>query len=138
MAITPTPPDDLCAYTQQPNGIHELTLKTMSAATVQAFFAHLNHIFDDKTPADPPLLILVDSVMTGLPPLNQLMPGGRDLVARHPQRPLVRYALLAHGNTRIIMSTLETFIKLFRPSNKVRTFHPSQRSEAINWLLSVA
>ncbi|MCC7209500.1 MAG: STAS/SEC14 domain-containing protein [Anaerolineae bacterium] len=124
-----------CLYRRLDSGIHELTFTNVSPDTVTELFAHLNAIFDGKTHRDPRLLILLDGSAAGFPPLNRVMNGGKDLVARHPDRPLVRYALIMQGNMRYIVSALERVIQLFRSSNEVRSFQSSERAAAEAWLL---
>lgn len=124
-----------CAYHLLPTGIHVITFNSATPDAVAELFVHLNAIFDGRTHNNPRLLILMDGSSTGIPSLNRLMIGAKDLVARHPDRPKVRYAFVFQGSMRYIMSALERFIQLFRATNEVRSFLPSERAQAEAWLL---
>lgn len=124
-----------CSYTHLDNGIHELVFKSSTPAAVTELFSNLNRIFDGKTRRDPPLRILIDGSASGIPPLIRLMPGARVLVAQHPDRPEVQYAFILPDGSNYLIATLETFIRLFRPTNKVQSFSSARRAAAIAWLL---
>ncbi len=135
MATAPSDNIVLCSYTQLDNGIHKLVLLNSSAATVHEIFAHLNRLYDSKKRGDPLLRIMIDASKSGIPPLAQVTAGARRLVAQHPDRPEVRFAFITSGRDSYILSTLETFIRVLRRSNRVRTFSASREAEAIAWLL---
>lgn len=124
-----------CAYRLLDSGIHEITFNSVSRDAVTEFFVHLNRTFDGKTQEDPRLMILIDGTASGFPSLSELMAGGRALVANHPHRPQVSYALVLRGHTRHIVFALERLIRLFRTTNRARSFMPQERDEAEAWLL---
>lgn len=124
-----------CAYRLLESGIHEITFDSGSPDTIAELFTHLNAIFDGKTHNDPRLLILLDGTSAGFPSLNRIIVSGKQMVDSHPDRPMVRYALVFDGSVRYIMSALENLVRLFRGTNEVRSFRPQEREQAEAWLL---
>ncbi len=135
MTDLPMPNVAECSYCHLDTGIHELVFKSSSASAVHELFILLNHLYDGKTRRDPPLRLLIDASLSGIPPLVRLMPGVRKLVAQHPNRPEVQYAFILPDGSSHLISTLEAFIRVLRPTNKVRSFNSSERAAAIAWLL---
>ncbi len=131
--ISPDTTYQRCAYRLHDNGIHELIYYETSRYAVDEMIAHVDRILE-QLPAETKLIrVLTDSSQTASQPFQYMLARLRELAVKYPNHPYIRSASLFDGG--VMMGPADVLFRLITRRNKFRLFKPSQREEAIKWLL---
>ena len=115
-----------CTYRFLDEGIHEHIFAEASCRAVDEFFAHAVEVLMENPNDTAPALI---DMSVGLPPVNYMLIGARDLARQLPERPLVPIALLVDHHP--LLQVLAIFM---RTITHLRLYKPSERAQAIDCL----
>ncbi len=123
----------LCVFSQLDNGIFVFALRTAARDAADEFLAQLEILFRDNEYG--PMLRTLHDLSNGVFPLNYTMPRIRLILARYPNRPKTRSAMIIDG---AIVSLVAGLIRLLQTQSKdtLCFFRPGMRDAAIEWLLS--
>jgi hypothetical protein len=135
MHVSQSQTSGLCTCQQLDNGIYDIVYTESSHQAAEEYLAHLDWLYDGKTPQDPTVRVMVDVSVSEQLPLNQMLPKIREFIRNHPYRPPTRNVYLLSDNC--YAHFLDTFVNMLRaPRDRVRYFNSSKRDEAIAWLLA--
>lgn len=122
-----------CLYRQE-GAMHIFTYTEASRSAVDAYMAHLREVLKTTPPHTKLIRILTDSSQCPkAQPLVYMMTQLREIDKNYPQRPLVRNASLFDGG--VISSITDSLFSTFSRRDKFRVFKPSQREQAVAWLM---
>jgi hypothetical protein len=115
-----------CVYRLLEDGIHEHIFMEASCSAVDVFFANaINVLMKDPNDSAPALI----DMSVGLPPVNYMLIGARDLARQLPERPNVPIALIVENH-----SLLQVLAIFMRSITVLRIYKPSERDRALDWL----
>jgi hypothetical protein len=115
-----------CVYRLLEDGIHEHIFMEASCRAVDVFFANaINVLMKDPNDSAPALI----DMSVGLPPVNYMLIGARDLARQLPERPNVPIALIVENH-----SLLQVLAIFMRSITVLRIYKPSERDQALAWL----
>jgi len=128
-------PSPACTYHQLDNGIHVLTIRSLSRAATIEYYEHFELLLDGQTKESPTFRWLTDSTI-GLGPIGFGFSQTRNLVNRLKDLPPMRSAWLVSSDN-FSLNLVESFVRMLRvPRIKFRTFTIDQRDQSIAWLLA--
>ncbi|MCU0497772.1 MAG: hypothetical protein MUF87_10505 [Anaerolineae bacterium] len=132
----PTTFSHVCTYQLHPTGIHELKFANHTHTAADAYIEYMTYFIRlYQTKPHEVLRVLLDESLSGLMPLGYLMPKLRQLVKDYPIRPPSRTAFLVQNGP--IVRVVDTMFQLMKtPREQARYFDPTQREQAIQWLLT--
>lgn len=121
-----------CIYSLR-EGIHWFDFRKASRHAVIEHLTQLEHLYKTHTPEDV-VPIIIDLRESGLPPMNHLARGLRDLNKRFPIQPHTIYAFIYKPG--LIVSMASTFFNLLNAhTGQVGRFFPADKADdAIVWL----
>lgn len=119
-------------YRHHDEGWHELVFHESSHAAIDALYVQLDLFF--QRPLTEKIHVLVDMTESGTLPMVYAFQTIRPLMARYPQRPPTRYALLS-ANRLDLMQLVKSTIVAIHPQINANYFGGNQRAAALAWLL---
>jgi hypothetical protein len=131
--LQPTYETNNFTHIAHPNGVQEFVFRTAGREAVDELVMRLDTLYR-STPKDTTLLELFD-IRVGIGSVSYAMKRAAELVRQHPNPPRIRGAMIYRDG--LVVSLLAPSVRLLRASNfEIRFFKPTQREEAIQWLLS--
>jgi hypothetical protein len=131
------PQASLVQVTILEGGVYVFGFASTSNAAVDDYVALLTRIYTENK--DQPLLRFVidgrqrtDGGRTAMPPLGYLMQQVREMLAKLPDRPTTRTAMVLDGP---FVSVLDMMVRMLRAKDVVRMFKPAQFDKAVEWTL---
>lgn len=118
-----------CSHKRLAERTHEFVLMEASIPALDELFNLVDAILHD-TPYPCTIYLLIDSSV-GTPPVGYCLTRIRALAKKYPRREAGRIAFVLRPQSPFI----RMFDILMRQYGDVRFFEPSQRAEAVEWLL---
>ena len=130
-----TPKESLVHVTIHEGDVYVFGFSSTTNAAVDDYVAVLTRIYNENK--DKPLLRFVidgrdqtGAGRTAMPPLGYLMQQVREMLAKLPDRPMTRTAMVLDGP---FVNVLDMMVRMLRTKDVVRMFKPAQFDMAVEW-----
>lgn len=128
-----------CSCERDENGVYVITLHTASRAAIEQYFAHVEIATEHALEHDEKLILYVmDASPLGSksPSLVYFFQKAREFRKTFPNRPVTRTVVIYEKG--IILSLVNSFLRSIGNDDEhdgMRFFNPSEREDAMAWLM---